>query len=80
MGRSPLFRIHLSVPLLLEYEAVLKRRSKVPVTSGMVDDVLDYLCSVAELHEIFFCGVRSCAIRQMTWCWRLRWQGRATEL
>lgn len=54
VGRSPLFRIHLSVPLLLEYEDVLKRLSKVPVTEEVIDDVLDYLCSVAELHEIFF--------------------------
>jgi putative PIN family toxin of toxin-antitoxin system len=54
VGRSNRFRIHLSVPLLLEYEDALKRHSKVPVSDQVIDDVLDYLCSVAELHEIFF--------------------------
>ena len=54
VGRNRRFNIHLSVPLLLEYEDVLKRVAQVPLTEQAVDDVLDYLCSVAELHEIFF--------------------------
>lgn len=48
------FRIALSVPLLLEYEDVLKRPDKVPVSMQAIDAVLDYLCSQAELQKVFF--------------------------
>jgi putative PIN family toxin of toxin-antitoxin system len=46
--------IALSVPLLFEYEDVLNRPGKVPVSSEAVDALLDYLCAVARLQEIFF--------------------------
>ena len=52
MGR---FDIALSVPLVFEYEEVLLRH--LPATELGADDVdglLDYLCSVARLQEIFF--------------------------
>jgi putative PIN family toxin of toxin-antitoxin system len=49
------FEIHLSVPLVLEYEEVLQeRRRDLGLTEEDVDDVLDYLCRVAGLHEIHF--------------------------
>lgn len=55
IGSSAAFEIALSVPLLLEYEAVLKRQSKqLGLTHRDVDGVLEYLCSVASLHEVFF--------------------------
>ena len=49
------FTVHLSVPLLMEYEEVLKRElPNLRVSHAVVDNVLDYLCEVAEPHEIFF--------------------------
>jgi len=49
------FEIHLSVPLVLEYEEVLQeKRQDLGLTEADVDDVLDYLCQVAGLHEIHF--------------------------
>jgi len=49
------FDLHVSVALVLEYEEVLKRKSHELNLSGPdVDDLLDYLCSVAEHHEIDF--------------------------
>lgn len=54
LGKSK-FSVHLSVPLLMEYEEVLKRElPHLRVSQTVVDDVLDYLCNVAEVHEIFF--------------------------
>ena len=49
------FDIHLSVPLVLEYEEVLLRELphlQVPRTG--VEDVLDFHCTVATRHQIFF--------------------------
>ncbi|MCS3613254.1 putative nucleic acid-binding protein [Salinibacter ruber] len=49
------FEVHLSVPLVLEYEEVLQeKRRDLGLTEADVDDVLDYLCRVARLHEIHF--------------------------
>lgn len=55
IGRSKQFQIHLSVPLLLEYEEIAKRHARVlGITHADIDDILDYLCSVAGLHNIFY--------------------------
>jgi putative PIN family toxin of toxin-antitoxin system len=55
VGRSQAFRIHLSVPLVLEYEEVAKRDSRtLGLTHSDIDDILDYLCSVAGLHAVFY--------------------------
>jgi predicted nucleic acid-binding protein len=55
IGKSAAFRIHLSVPLVLEYEEIAKRNSRgLGLTHEEIDDVLDYLCSVAGLHDIFY--------------------------
>ena len=49
------FEIIVSVPLVLEYEAVAKAKApELGLTHGDVDDVIDYLCSVADRREIFF--------------------------
>ena len=50
-----LFDIVVSVPLVMEYEAVAKRQSKqLDLTAADVDDILDYLCQVGLHREIFF--------------------------
>lgn len=55
IGRSPSFRIHVSVPLVLEYEEIAKQHSReLGLTHHDIDDILDYLCSVADLHDIFY--------------------------
>ncbi len=52
---GPLIRPVLSVPLVLEYEAVLRRRAlELGLRSADVDTVLDFLCSVADKHAIYF--------------------------
>ncbi len=49
------FGINLSVPLVLEYEEVLLRtESDIILPRSAIEDVLDYHCSVARHHEIFF--------------------------
>jgi putative PIN family toxin of toxin-antitoxin system len=55
IGRNPAFRIHLSVPLVLEYEEVARRHARaLGLTYQDIDDILDYLCSVAGLHDVFY--------------------------
>ena len=55
IGINRRIQIHLSVPLVLEYEEVLKRNARVlGLKYQEIDDVIDYLCSVAQLHKIFF--------------------------
>jgi putative PIN family toxin of toxin-antitoxin system len=55
VGKSDSFEVCLSVPLLFEYEAVLKRQSRpIGLTLADIDVVLDYLCAVAHLHEVFY--------------------------
>jgi putative PIN family toxin of toxin-antitoxin system len=55
IGRNAEFQIHLSVPLALEYEAIARRHAR---TLGLsyqdIDDILDYLGSVAGLHDVFY--------------------------
>lgn len=49
------FEIALSVPLVLEYEDALQRHSDVTkLNQADVDALLDYLCSVAHLQQIFY--------------------------
>lgn len=49
------FDIHLSVPLVLEYEEVLLRElPHLHVPRSVVEDVLDFHCLVATRHQIFF--------------------------
>ena len=49
------FEIAVSVPLVLEYEdALLRNLQEAKLTRDDLRDILDYLCSVAQLQEIFF--------------------------
>ena len=55
LGRQPGLQVHLSVPLVLEYEAtLLTQRSAMGLSVTDVEDVLDYLCSIATHHEIYY--------------------------
>jgi putative PIN family toxin of toxin-antitoxin system len=50
-----LFELNVSVPLVFEYEEVAKRQARtLGLTHGDVDDVIDYLCSVAHHRRIYF--------------------------
>ena len=49
------FEINLSVPLVLEYEEVLLRKQPtLNFTDKEIGQVLDYLCRIANLHEVYF--------------------------
>lgn len=53
--RSDKFEINLSVPLVIEYEDVLKRKQQTLVfTEEQIDQFLDYLCIVGNWHEVYF--------------------------
>ncbi len=52
---SGLFQLSVSVPLVLEYESVTKRMSRsLGLSHSDIDDILDYICFVAEHREIFY--------------------------
>jgi putative PIN family toxin of toxin-antitoxin system len=49
------FDIHLSVPLVFEYEDALARQvAEHTVSAAAVEAVLDFHCAVAKRHQIFF--------------------------
>jgi putative PIN family toxin of toxin-antitoxin system len=49
------FSLNISVPLILEYEDVLKRdKSELLLSHQEIDDVLDFLCQNSGLREIFY--------------------------
>lgn len=48
------FDLVLSVPLLFEYESVLKRTTLMNITPKDIDDFLDYFCSIATRCKIFY--------------------------
>lgn len=49
------FEISVSVPLVLEYEAVARRQSReLGLTYEEINTVLDFLCRVAHHRQIFF--------------------------
>lgn len=51
-----MFEIHLSVPLVLEYEEVAKRLSgsQIALTLQEIDDVIDYLCALSRHRQVYF--------------------------
>lgn len=50
-----LYQPCISVPLVFEYEDVLRRENAAyPLSEREIDDFLDYLCSVAERRSVFF--------------------------
>ncbi len=55
LGKRPDLRLHVSVPLVLEYEQVAKRQAgELGLDPEDIDDVLDYLCRIAAHHEIYY--------------------------
>lgn len=48
-----IFTLHVSTPLVSEYEAVLKR-GITSLSAEDIDDVVDFLCSRAVLNKIFY--------------------------
>jgi putative PIN family toxin of toxin-antitoxin system len=52
VGPEAPFQPSLSVPLVLEYETALRRM--LGGEDERIDAVLDYLCQVADLREIYF--------------------------
>ncbi len=49
------FTTALSVPLVLEYESVIKRRKKLhKLTAKQVADIIDYLCSASIKQKVFY--------------------------
>ena len=52
IGPKAPFQLTVSVPLVLEYEMALKRRTE--LTDDEAEVVVDYLCKVADRREIYF--------------------------
>lgn len=49
------FQLNISVPLILEYEDVAKRMlGQIKISERDVDIAIDYICAVANQHEIFY--------------------------
>ena len=49
------FQISISVPLIIEYEYALKRTDlNILLTDSEIDDILDYICQIADKREIFY--------------------------
>jgi len=48
------FEMALSVPLLFEYEMVLKREPLSNLDEQDIEEVLDYLCAAADARDIFY--------------------------
>lgn len=52
---SEKFATNISVPLILEYEAVAKRQlDELPLSEQDIEDILDYLCAVASHITVFY--------------------------
>ncbi len=49
------WQVNLSTPLILEYEDVLKRPGMIAgFDTAAIDKLLDGICSIANLHDIFY--------------------------
>ncbi len=47
--------LYLSVPLILEYEAVAKRMSRtIGLTHSSIEDIIDYLCAIGKHRQVHF--------------------------
>lgn len=52
---SSKFKFNLSVPLVLEYEAVAKRMSRaIGLTYQDIDDVIDFMCTIGKHRKVHF--------------------------
>lgn len=50
-----LFQPVLSVPLVMEYESILRRQSReMGLRFSQIDDVLDFMCKAGEHRQIYF--------------------------
>ena len=50
---SGAFELNISVPLILEYEAVAKRcQEEIGLANEEIDDIIDYICSKANERQI----------------------------
>ena len=47
------FAIHISAPLVAEYESVLKR-GQLALAEQQIDDIIDFICARATHHKIFY--------------------------
>jgi putative PIN family toxin of toxin-antitoxin system len=55
VGVETSFNTHISVPLALEYEEILKRESRaLGLTFRDIEELIDYLCSVSDLHDVYY--------------------------
>ena len=69
------FDTALTTPLVLEYEAVLKRSpDDLGLTAADVTDLIDYLCRVGVPAEVRFRVRPSLPDPGTRWCWRPRWR------
>ena len=49
------YKIQISVPLILEYEDVLKKNLKnLTLTASDIDDLIDYLCKAGDKRKIYY--------------------------
>ena len=49
------FEVFISVPLILEYEDAVKReKTNIKLNKSEIDDVLNFICSVANERKIFY--------------------------
>lgn len=51
---SKKIELNISVPLIIEYEDVLKRGNLKNLTESDIDDFINYICKVSHKHKIFF--------------------------
>jgi predicted nucleic acid-binding protein len=71
----------LTVPLVLEYEAVLLRPetlATVRLGAAEIGRLLDALCDRAGRVEVSFLWRPTLRTRTTRWCWRPRWPGAPT--
>jgi hypothetical protein len=58
----------LSVPLALQYEAMLTRPEQLADAGATVEQITAWLDALRAVCKP--CGVRCCATRTTRWCWR----------
>ena len=50
-----IFKLQVSVPLILEYEDVLKRNlSNLVLSESDINDLIDYICMVSDKRKIYY--------------------------
>jgi predicted nucleic acid-binding protein len=72
-ARARNFELVLSVPLLLEYEAVLTRPEHAAehrISTAGIAALVDELASSARRSSWEFAPGLSCGMRMMRWCWK----------